>query len=527
MKGTPTMKKVLLLLAILSIFALPASAQTDALTLEPIGTYASGTFDEGAAEIIAYHAGTQTLYVVDGNEGTIDRLDISDPTAPTLTSQISLSDYGDAATHVAIYGDLVAVAVVAEEKTDAGMVAFFTPDGTPLNAVEVGSLPDQLIFTPDGSKVLTANEGEPNDDYSIDPEGSVSIVDLSNGVENATVTTVGFADFNTDGSRSAELPAEVRIFGPNATVASDLEPEYVAISPDGMTAYVGLQENNALAIIDIETASVTTILSLGFKDHNAEGNGLDLSNEDGMINIANWPVFGMYMPDGLVAFEAAGATYLISANEGDAREYDTFEEEVDVADITLDATVFPNAADLQAEAAMGKLEVPNNIGDLDGDGDFDAIYAFGARSFSIWTADGSLVYDSGDAFERITAEAYPEDFNATHDENGAFDDRSDNKGPEPEGVTVGMIGETLYAFIGLERIGGVMVYDITDPIAPVFVTYINNRDFSGDAEAGTAGDLGPEGLAFISAATSPNGVDLLVVANEISGSTTIYQINGQ
>lgn len=515
----------LLAVVLLLILAIPSFAQTSPLTLEPIGTYATGAFDEGAAEIAAYHAATRTLFVVNGNDDSVDLLDMTDPAAPTLRGQITFEAYGSGATHVVVNGDLVAIAVVGEETDSPGTVVFTTPDGTVLNAVEVGVLPDQLIFSPDGTKVLTANEGEPNDDYSIDPEGSVSIIDISNGVENATVVTVGFADFNAGAPRAAELPAEVRIYGPNATVAQDLEPEYVAISPDGTTAFVTLQENNALAIIDIASATVTGIRWLGVKDHSLEGNGADFSNEDGAIRIENWPVFGLYMPDALIAFEAMDQVYLISANEGDAREYDVFAEEIEVSEQTLDPQAFPNADALIAESELGKLEFTSVGADADGDGDIDVIHALGARSFSIWAADGTLVYDSGDAFEQITAQALPDEFNSTNDENGSFDDRSDNKGPEPEGIALGVIGETLYAFIGLERIGGVMVYDITDPTAPVFVTYANNRDFSGDAEAGTAGDLGPEGLLFIPAADSPNGRDLLVVTNEVSGTTTIFQIS--
>ncbi len=515
----------LFLIVIVLLLSVPVFAQNNALTLEPIGTYATGAFDEGAAEIAAYHAATRTLFVVNGNDDSVDLLDITDPTAPALKGQITFESYGSGATHVVVFGDLVAIAVEGEEVDSPGSVVFASPDGTILGAVEVGVLPDQLIFTPDGTKVLTANEGEPNDDYSIDPEGSVSIIDLSNGVENATVITVGFADFNAGAPRAGELPAEVRIYGPNATVAQDLEPEYVAISPDGTTAFVTLQENNALAVIDIDSATVTAILWLGLKDHSQPGNGADFSNDDGAIRIENWPVFGMYMPDALIAFEAMGQVYLISANEGDARDYETFAEEIEVSEQTLDPQIFPNAADLLPEPELGKLEFSNVGADTDGDGDIDVIYAFGARSFSIWAADGTLVYDSGDAFEQITAQFLPEEFNSTNDENGSFDDRSDNKGPEPEGIALGRIGEALYAFIGLERIGGVMVYDITDPTAPVFVTYTNNRDFSGDAEAGTAGDLGPEGLLFIPAADSPNGRDLLVVANEVSGTTTIFQIS--
>lgn len=513
----------LLLSLVFVFFVLPLSAQDSDFTLEILGTYLTNTFDEGGAEIAAYHPVSRTLYVVNGASTTIDLLDITDPTMITLKSQIDIEEYGDDANSVAVYGDLLAVAI--DNDQDPGIVAFFNPDGSFIASYEVGALPDMLTFTPDGTKVLTANEGEPSDDYSIDPEGSISIIDISNGVDNATVTTVGFAEYNADGPKADEFDTMIRVYGPGATVAQDLEPEYIAISPDGTTAFVTLQEANALAIVDIVNGTVTSLKSLGFKDHSLEGNGLDAGKDDGVINIANWPVFGMYQPDTIAAYEADGALYLVTANEGDTRDYDGYSEEGELGETPVDETAFPNLADLAQESAIGGLEIVTSTGDTDDDGDLDELYIPGARSFSIWSADGTLVWDSGEQFERITAETYPEEFNTDNTENGAFDDRSDNKGPEPEGLALATIGDLTYAFIGLERIGGVMVYDITDPTAPVFLNYTNNRDFSGDPESGTAGDLGPEGLLYIPAADSPNGADLLVVTNEVSGSTTIFQIN--
>jgi 2',3'-cyclic-nucleotide 2'-phosphodiesterase / 3'-nucleotidase / 5'-nucleotidase len=501
-------------LALAAAAIAPAAAQDPALTLTPLGTYAAGAFDEGAAEIVAYHPATTQLYVVNGATASIDILNIADPAAPALVSSIDVTQYAEGATHVTVFGDLIAIAL--ENGQEPGAVGFFNPDGSFIASYEVGALPDMLTFTPDGTKVLTANEGEPNDDYSVDPEGSVSIVDISAGADAATVTTVGFAD--------VMLEEAVRVYGPNATQAQDLEPEYIAVSPDGATAYVTLQEANALGVIDIAGATVTAVVPLGYKDHSQPGNELDASDEDGAINIVNHPVFGLYQPDAIAAYEVDGAVYLVTANEGDTRDYETFGEEERVEDVTLDAEAFPNAAELQAPEVLGRLTIVTPFSDTDGDGDLDRLFIPGGRSFSIWAADGTLVYDSGADLERITAELFPEEFNATNDENGSFDNRSDNKGPEPEGVVLGQIGEATYAFIGLERIGGVFVYDVTDPTAPVYVTYVNNRDFSGDAEAGTAGDLGPEGLRFIPAADSPTGDALLVVANEISGTTTIYSI---
>jgi hypothetical protein len=379
-----------------------------------------------------------------------------------------------------------------------------------------------VTFSPNGRYVLVANEGEPNDDYDVDPEGSVSIIDLSSGVGNLTqndVQTASFTKFNNQ-----RIDPLIRIFGPNASIAQDLEPEYIAVSEDSQLAWVTLQENNALAIIDIPSAEVIALRSLGLKDHSQPGNALDASDRDDAINIATWPVYGMYLPDAIAAFTIRGQQYLITANEGDARDYDGYAEEERIKDLDLDPTAFPNAADLQEDEAIGRLTVTTAQGDVDGDGDFDALWAFGARSFSIWSRQGNLVYDSGDAFEQITAASLPDGFNATNDENDSFDNRSDNKGPEPEGVVVGVVNGRTYAFIGLERVGGIMVYDVTNPASPHFVDYVNTRDFSGDPEAGTAGDLAPEGLTFVPASDSPTGNPLLIVGYEVSGTVTIFNI---
>ena len=893
------------------------------ITISPLGTYATGQLDAAAAEIVAYHAGTQRAFVVNGGDKTLDILDVSDPANPTLISQMDMTQFGDAATSVDVHGDLVAVAVPAAEKTDPGTVIFLDPEGNLLGQAPVGALPDMLTFTPDGTRVVVANEGEPNDDYSVDPEGSVSIIDLSGGVaalSEGSVKTAGFAPFN-----DAELDARIRIYGPNATVAQDLEPEYVAVSADGATAYVTLQENNALAVVDLANAEVTALLPLGFKNYAApvatldtyeladlpllgttaagqeirlggfsglffegmdeagrllfvthtdrgpnpesqdvdgdgvnerafalpdfqpvivrlaldplagsvkileqigltradgtpltglpnlageagmayadeepvdlqgnplaldplgadlegvvraedgtywlvdeyrpalyhvaadgiliaryvpegsnseetgvavgeeaipaiyaqrranrgfeavalrdgilyafvqsaidnpdggkdnnskaatlvrilafdtaageavgeyfyrvdggevdkiadaavmpdgtflvmerdestgaeahkfiyrididaatnflgydlptgveqqsdaglaalgitpvaktlfvdlgaigydrvdkpEGlalidettlavindddfgaggefdpatgrieqdeepaptvlgivhlapNGLDASDKDGGIAIAAWPVLGMYMPDAIAAYAANGATYLVTANEGDARDYDGYSEEERLGDLVLDAAVFPNAAALQREETLGRLRVSTASTDTNGDGLVDRIAAFGGRSFSIWDAAGNLVFDSGDAIERITAELLPDGFNSSG-ENDTFDERSDDKGPEPEAVALGEIDGRTYAFVGLERIGGIMVWDISDPKAPVFVQYANKRDFAvADEEAG---DLAPEGIAFVPAAESPTGRPMLLVANEFSGTTTAWDV---
>jgi len=914
----------------------------NSIELTQIGRYDSGIFDEGAAEITAYDAGSQQLFVINGANSTIDILDVSDPTNPTLRDAIAIEEFGGGINSIAIKDGVIAAAIEGESAQDLGSIVFFDTEGNVLNQVTVGALPDMVTFTPDGTKVLVANEGEPDeDDPTNNPKGSVSIIDLSGGVENASVTTADFTAYN---GQEVELRGRgVRIF-PEENFANDAEPEYIAVSPDSTQAFVTLQENNAVAVVDLETNEISDIQPLGLKDfsrglpevtnytwdlsdevlgttpagqeillggmsglyyegttddgklqfiatpdrgpngeptdvdgdgdkerpfplpdyqaklvrftldretgefeiseeieltredgetpitglpnlqageegtaytdespvdlngeslendsfgadmesvivapdgtfwlsdeyrpgiyhfdadgvlidrfipqgtaesvghptgsfgtetlpevyaqrrgnrgfegmalntdngnlfafiqspidnpdvsnsqadaadeksdfnsrnsqvlrilevdpatgepvgeyvyflegsdgvdkigdavyagdgkfyvierdsgtdadskkfifevdltgatnilgtelssatgedtalesmtaddlakmdiqavnktqvlnlpsvgYNAgdkpEGlallddgslavindndfglldeeipvdgsvpfnpdptqtvlgiiefsgsNGLDPSDEDGGININNQPVFGLYQPDSIASYEVDGATYYVTANEGDARD-----EDERLEDLELDPDTFPNSQELQAEAELGHLEVSTIDGDIDGDGDYDRIVSYGGRSFSIRDAKGNIVFDSGDDFAQITAEQVPELFNS----NGtvdSFDSRSDAKGAEPEGVVVGEVDGKQYAFVGIERTGGVMVYDISDPANSEFVQYINPID----EETGDALDLAPEGLQFISAVDSPNGKPLLTVSNEVSGTVSLYQID--
>ncbi|GAB5535508.1 MAG: hypothetical protein Rubg2KO_17570 [Rubricoccaceae bacterium] len=505
-----------LLLLVVALLATAVHAQP---TLQPLGTFSTGLFDEAAAEIVDFDPATQRAFFVNADADQVQAIDLSDPSSPTLAFSIDLPGGGPNSVAVSPDGGFIAVAVEAEVQTDNGEVRFYSTDGTFLNAVTVGALPDGVAFSPDGDYVVVANEGEPDD--GVDPEGSISVIDVNGGAAAASVASVGFTDYNEGGSRQLD---DGTLLDPNAaSVAQDLEPEYVAVY--GTTAYVTLQEANAIAVVDLPTATLTGVYGLGFKDHRLGGNGIDPSDRDDAIDIRTVPVWGAFQPDALAAFEHNGTVYLATANEGDARD------DARVKDLDLDPTAFPDAATLQLDENLGRLEIIPTVGDTDSDGDYDVLYSFGARSFTLFAvgADGlTRVYDSGQAFEEITAAAFPDDFNATNDENGSFDSRSDAKGPEPEAIAIGMIGDQRLAYIGLERIGGVMVYDITDPMAPMFVEYVNNRDFSVDAELPdgstnpAVGDLGPEGMAFIPASASPTGEPMLLVSNEVSGTVTAY-----
>lgn len=498
-------------------FAADAADRTPgSISLERIGGFDGG--GAMAAEITAFDAVSKRLFVVNGVLGTVDVLDLRDPTMPVRVGVIDVGAFGSGANSVAAHGGVVALAVEAHVKTDPGTVAFYRATTLKLiSSVPVGALPDMVTFTPDGRYVLSANEGEPNDAYTIDPEGSISIIDVRN-INRPVVRTAGFSAWN---GRAAELRAQgVRIFGPNATVAQDLEPEYIAVSPDSRTAWVTLQENNAMAIVDIPSAMVTDIVPFGYKDHSLPGNGMDASDHDGAVNIRTWPVFGMYQPDAIAAYSVAGQTFLVTANEGDARDYSGFAEEARVNSLPLNPLVFSDAVcggPCADNARLGRLTVTTTLGLDPAAGLYDALYAFGGRSISIWSAHGRQVWDSGDDLERRTANLPNVAFNASNS-NDTFDDRSDNKGPEPEGVALGRFGAKTFAFIGLERVGGIMVYDVSTPYAPRHITYINTRE-------GTAGDLGPEGLIFIPAVDAPGKNPLLIVGNEVSGTTAIYRIN--
>ncbi|MGE0470469.1 MAG: choice-of-anchor I family protein [Nitrospira sp.] len=506
------------------------ASDSKTIILKEIGRYSAGIStnpDEPRTEISAFDPASKRLFSINLNLRQLDVLDLSAPETPVLVQEVPL---GGKPNSVAVHGGVVAVALEGTQKTDPGTVKFFNTSGMLLNQLTVGSLPDMLTFSPNGRWLLVANEGEPNSYHqvdSIDPEGSVSIIDMRGDVTSLTQFDVRTATFHS--GIPQENASSIRIFGPNATFEKDLEPEYITVSKDSRMAWVTLQENNAIAILDIRSATFTKIVGLGFKDHLQAGNKLDASDRDepgssnnGVINIRNWPVLGMYQPDSIAAYRVKGKTYLVTANEGDARDYTGFAEEARVGALALDAASFAsqgfpdvtNGTDgLRNNDNLGRLTVTNTLGNTDGDAEFEKLYVFGARSFSIRNADGGLVYDSGDELEQRTAALVPTIFNSNGTED-TFDSRSDNKGPEPEGLALGKIGGKTYAFIGLERTGGVIVYDISNPKAPRFETYAHTAPT----------DLAPEGIVFIKRKDSPNGKPLLVVSHEVSNTVTVFEI---
>jgi DNA-binding beta-propeller fold protein YncE len=553
------------------------AARSAAPRLSLVGRYApfSAPYTGDAAtrlvaEIVAFHPASKSAFVtVDATaeKSSFRRVDLSSlgTTAlqnPTVASNLPPGATVSVAAHVNdgqftaggvqsldVSGNLLAIAVQAANKTDNGVIAFYSLDATGgatfLKKVTVGSLPDGVAFSPDGKHLVVANEGELSATFrtdGIDPEGSISIIAVTNGVPADTATALDFKAFNVGGARSAELPAGVRIGRPGATVAQDLEPEFVTVSSDSKTAYVSLQENNSIAVVDLDAKRISKIFALGYKDHGLArnpiapsdryANGSSSASAHTVIpTLKRYPgVYGVYTPDGVATYTVGGKTYVLTANEGDDRDdFLASAETARVATLSLDATVFPNAAALQNNAELGRLTVlakhaGGNFGDTDSDGDYDRLYVEGARSFSVFDPEsGSLVYDSGDDLERIVYNSIDDEPDAAIKlkliQSSQVLGRLDNKGPEPEGVVIGQVREATYAFVGLERSSAVVVYDITNPTAPRFVQLVRNSSNLDD------GDISPEGLKFVPATQSPTGKALLLVGYELSGSMGVYQFD--
>lgn len=512
-----------LMLVFFATTAMSYSANAQ-ITLKKIGGFASGQYNVGAAEVTAYDPATKRFFVSNGADNKIYILNATNPylNPLPLVSTINLGGQKGFVNSITFGSGVLAVCLEDSTlRTNAGKVSFYDASGTFLKSVTVGVQPDMITFTPDGKKLLTADEGEPNTTYTVDPEGSVTVIDFSNGISGVSQSSVSVIDFKK--YNSLTIDAKIRVFGPGSTKSQDFEPEYITVSADSKTAYITLQENNAIAILDIDNKNFTALKALGYKDHSLTGNGFDASDRAKGTYIQTWPVFGMYLPDAISSYQANGKTYLVTANEGDSREYSAFNEEGRINSLNLDATAFPNAAILKNDTLLGRLKVTKTLGDTDGDGDYDKLYSFGSRSFTIWDDQGVLVWDSGDQFEKQVLKDYPLYFNTSHS-NNTRKDRSDDKGPEPEGVDVGKIGDSTYAFVCLERACGVMVYNITNPTAPKFVQYINTRDFTKTPALNSGGDLGPEVVKFIDKSVSPTGRHMLSLSNEVSGTFALFEI---
>lgn len=499
----------------------PLQVQSERGTLQYLGSYAFGVSNPegGVAEIVKYNPENQCMYVVSGQLQSVDIVSLAEMdinrkqnNSFALQKRLDIRDMG--AANGFAYGDitslaistqkgLIALAVQAEHYTSPGSIVLLNYDGTYITHFDTGVQPDMVCFSPDGNYVVTANEGEPRDGYDgIDPMGSVSVLCLQGGQAAWQVKTLDFTAFD---ARREQLLAQKVLLKTGAMPSQDLEPEYVAIAEDGVTAYVTLQEANAIATVNLQEGRVIDIQGLGFKDHSQAGNGLDMI-KDGEICIQNQNVFGVYMPDGLAVATIDNVQYILTANEGDGRQWPGY---TNTESKTVGVTG-KKVEQLLHDETQGLAR--------------NQTYLLGARSFSIWRGDTlQQVFDSGEDFETITARQFPQHFNCNH-KNPKLETRSNQKGPEPEDITILSAYGRTFALIGLERVGGVMLYDITIPGSAYYVDYMNIRDFS-TTSIDNGSHLGPEGICALSAQQSPTGQPLILVANEISGTVSVIGMN--
>ena len=508
------------------------------VNMRKAGSYVSGysNMDGGVAEIVSYDAKNQKAWVVNGATGKLDILTLAEDgrilnnieaTSLDICAMVENSDrefiYGDM-TSVAVNSEMgiVAVALQADAYDQPGRVALLSTEGALIAVFEAGCQPDMVTFTPDGSKILVANEGEPRMGFGegvTDPAGSVTVILLNaEHIEESSVLTLGFEKFDAE---KEALMADGILMVKDNLPSIDFEPEYIATTNE--TALIALQENNAIAVLDLVSMTFSGVYSLGFKDLSLKENALDLVS-DGIYEAKTYAdTVSAYMPDGIAVYETEDATYLLTANEGDAREWGSDATEYcNESKETLISTDGMEAAKVRvidAEVTDGMPEGKNVM--------------YGGRSFSVYRVeeDGlTQVFDSGNDFERLTAAYVPEYFNCSNDDN-EYDSRSQKKGPEPESVVVGEVDGRTYAFVALERIGGIMVYDITNPEDITYSNYINTRDFSEDPsvidmenapDSYLTGDVAPEGMYFISKKDSPSGKALLLTAFEVSGTVAAY-----
>lgn len=500
-----------------------APTPNNELSLNLLTSFSNGAEGTNSAEIVAFDPTTDKLYIANSIGAKMDIVDLSNPSTPTLINSISITPYGNI-NSLTVHNGVVACAVENSNPQANGNIVFLDQNGAFISQVPVGAMPDMITFNNDYTKVLVACEGEPKSDYSVDPEGSVGIVDITGGyaaLTPANVTMVNFQSFN--GQEAALRAQGIRIFGPGSSAAQDFEPEYITLSEDNSTAYVSLQENNAMAVINIAAGTVSAIRPLGTMNYANGNNGLDASDQTAGIFIGSVPVKGLFMPDALAHASIGGTEYIFSANEGDAREYTAINEVSRLSAATLDASI-PDQNILKSNQFLGRINVTKASGDTDGDLDIDDIHVFGTRSFSIWNAQtGALVFDSKDLIEQITSHhpTLSGLFNASNSSGAAVSkNRSDDKGPEPEGVATAVINGNHYLFVSLERVGGVMVFNVDVPSTPVYVGYYNNRS------AATNGpDRGAEGIIIIKKEDSPTGHDIVILANEVSSTLSIFDIN--
>eukprot|EP00803_Ostreobium_quekettii_P005992 evm.model.scf_664.4 EVM.evm.TU.scf_664.4 scf_664:26489-33952(-) len=406
------------------------------------GKEAQFCMGSATAEQVAFDADQLVLYVAGFK--VLHVMDLVRPEAPLILGHIDLPGDG---TDVVVCGGLVAVAVPGTPKTSPGHVELYSayerghPDGNmqQIFRLEVGALPDMLTFTPNCSHILVANEGEAGRDEHGEfknPEGGVSVIDVLGLLTSPDpADAIRTANFSAWNDRADQLSEDgVRWVWRGQTkeaensFSADLEPEYIAVSKDGSTAYINLQENNAIAVMDISAANITSILPLGYKEFGPSLAALDASRDDGGPSLNFWDISTTYQPDGVAVFRDKGKEYLATANEGAQSHYTWHDHNVgDWNDVTHGSNTLgeidPTTTPASVKAALGEASALGNFrvseidglasGTAEGEKIRERLVGFGARSFTIFdTRDMTPVYDSSDDLERLTLELFPWSFNS-------------------------------------------------------------------------------------------------------------------
>ena len=547
------MKKILLSLitvltasALITAGQLPALANEATVKVTEIVSISSGD-GEGSNEIAAFHAGSKRIFATNGVKNAIDIFDISDVANPKKLSSVSLSPYGNDVTSVAAGKDVVVAVVLVSETFSAtgvpttpnGKIVVFDPNGKVLSSPDIlGVLPDSVTFAPNGTTALVAIEAQPvcakdnpattekeTSDYSkaSDPVGGVSVVDLT----NPAAPVVRFAGF--DKFTVAEMRAKgIAVSSVVNNVSKDFEPEFVT-AVDNNYAYVTIQEANAIGKLNIESATFESI-TRAFESRVSRV-ARDTSDKDSGAGPRTYQnVVGASQPDAIAGFKVGLGNYFLTANEGDAREYTCLNDDLRSAALKVDTRRFRDWTTLSGLAALGRAKVNPNIGDKDGDGDIDTIHLRGSNSMTMYR-DGVAIWDSGELLDQVQTQAFGvANINGSHSYssdkstmNYVGQDRSDDKGAEPEGVALGMVGDRRIAILGLERMTALAIFDITRPLFPVFQEWIQMLP----TKATPAKDVkhwSPEGIVFVPADKSPSGKALIITSYELSGSLSIHQI---
>lgn len=532
--------------ALVSAGQLPAMANEATVSVTEISSIISGD-GEGGTEIGTYHAGSKRVFTTNGVKNTIVIYDISDVANPKKVGTVALSPYGDDVTSVAAGRDVVVAVVNVADKFSAtgvptttnGKIVVFDTNGKVLSSTDVlGVLPDSVTFAPNGTTALVAIEAQPvcakddpataakeDTDYSkaSDPEGGVTIVDLSNPA-SPVLRFAGFYRFSVAEMRSKGIAVSSVV----NNVSKDFEPEFVT-AVDNNYAYVTIQEANAIGKLNIQAASFENV-TRAFESK-LKYVARDTSDRDSGAGPRTYEnVVAASQPDAIAGFKVGSGDYFLTANEGDAREYTCLNDDLRASALKIDSRRFPEWKTLSGSAALGRAKVNPNNGDKDGDGDIDTINLRGSNSMTMYR-NGIAIWDSADLLDQIQIQAFGvANINGSHSwssdksvVNYVGQDRSDDKGAEPEGVAVGMVGDRRIAVLGLERMSALAVFDITQPSNPIFQEWIQMLP----AKATPAKDVrhwSPEGVVFVPADKSPSGKALIITSYELSGSLSIHQI---